>query len=402
MSNASSQADRQYSPLYFLASLGAGGLSVTFFMFLMFWVPHKGRPVPVFEDIMAAFSSGDWPLQTAIIIAAVGIAGFTVLNLKSLIWNLRAFARFKASPTFEGFSKSNAESTQSALPLALAMTVNALFIVGLVFVPGLWSIVEYLFPLAMIAFGLIAVLALRIIGRFLGRILGSGSFDQSANGSYAQVLPAFSLAMIAVGMSAPAAMSHVQTTVATSLILSMILGIAAAIYAILALIAGTIAMLKHGTAREAAPTLMIFVPLMTVLGIMMLRQNHGLHVLFNVHGAPAETMMLITKLLAVQLVFLGLGMAVLRAQGYFGDFVMGSKTSPGSYALVCPFVALAVMGHFFINKGLVASGVVEKFGTGYWALTAIALSVQLIAILLVVRLNRQHFGASRMAAVPAE
>ena len=36
-------ADQSYSPLYFLASLGAGGLAVTFFMYLMFWVPHPAR-----------------------------------------------------------------------------------------------------------------------------------------------------------------------------------------------------------------------------------------------------------------------------------------------------------------------------------------------------------------------
>ena len=49
-------ADR-YSPLYFLVSLGAGGLAVTFFMYLMFWVPHPTRPVPVFEDVAAAFAA---------------------------------------------------------------------------------------------------------------------------------------------------------------------------------------------------------------------------------------------------------------------------------------------------------------------------------------------------------
>ena len=36
-----------WSPLYFLASLGAGGLAVTFFMFLMFWVPHPGLSVVI-------------------------------------------------------------------------------------------------------------------------------------------------------------------------------------------------------------------------------------------------------------------------------------------------------------------------------------------------------------------
>ncbi len=35
-----------YSPLYFLAARGAGGLTVTFFMYLMFWVPIRDRPCP--------------------------------------------------------------------------------------------------------------------------------------------------------------------------------------------------------------------------------------------------------------------------------------------------------------------------------------------------------------------
>ena len=38
------------------------------------------------------------------------------------------------------------------MPLALAMSVNVGFIIGLTFVPGLWSIVEYMFPAAILAF----------------------------------------------------------------------------------------------------------------------------------------------------------------------------------------------------------------------------------------------------------
>ena len=398
----SSVATQHYAPLYFLASLGAGGLSVSFFMFLMFWVPHNGRPVPIFEDILAAFQTGALPMQTAIIIAVVGIAGFTILNIKSLIWNLNAFAAFKKSEGYEKFAKSNAASTQLAMPLALAMTVNALFVVGLVFVPGLWGIVEYLFPAAIVVFMMIAILALRMIGSFIGDVVASGSFDETANGSFAQALPGFALAMTAVGLSAPAAMSGIKATVATSLVLSTLIGVIAAVYATMAIFAGLLGMIRHGAAREVAPTLMIIVPLMTVLGIMMLRQNHGLHVMFDVHDAPAETLMLTAKLLGVQFAFLGLGLAVLKVQGYWDDFVIGEKTSVGSYALVCPFVALSVMGHFFINKGLVASGVVEKFGTGYWALSAVAIAMQLIAIAMVLRLNRQHFTAIQPAAIPAE
>ena len=406
MSHASPRPADTYSPLYFLASLGAGGIAVSFFMFLMFWVPHPGRPVPIFEDILAAFTSGGTLLQATIVVAWIGIAVFAALNLASLVWNLRALARFKRTEGYQALRASNAESTLLALPLALAMSVNAMFIVGLVFVPGLWGIVEYLFPLAMIAFGAIAWIALRTIGDFLGRILSQGGlFDVTAHNSFAQLLPAFAVSMIAVGFSAPAAMSTNPATVAVALVLSTLLGVAALVYTALAATTAFASMLHHGTAREAAPTLMIIVPIVTVLGIMFLRQDHGLHTTFDVHGGAGETMIFLARLLAIQIVFLGLGLLVLRRQGYFRDFVLGEKTSPGSYALVCPAVALSVMLHFFVNKGLVAAGAVAKYGLVYWAVSGLALGLTVVAIALVLRLNAQHFGRARpatAASVPAE
>ncbi|KUF09439.1 TsoY family (seleno)protein [Pseudoponticoccus marisrubri] len=392
-----------YSPLYFLASLGAGGIAVTFFMFLMFWVPHPGRPVPIFEDISAAFLTGGPAMQAAIGVAVLGIAYFATLNIRALIWNLSAFAAFRKSEAYAELRRSNAESTLLAMPLAMAMSVNALFIVGLVFVPQLWSIVEYLFRLAMVAFGLIAVLAFRQIGAFLGRVLSKGGvFDVTAHNSFAQLTPAFAVSMIAVGFAAPAAMATNLTTVAASLVLSTILGTVAILYTGFAAVTALGSMLQHGTAREAGPTLMIIVPIVTVLGIMFLRQDHGLHTTFAAHGNDGETLVFLSRLVAIQLAFLGLGAVVLRAQGYFADFVLGPKTSPGSYALVCPFVAFAVMLHFFTNKGLVAAEVVEKFGIGYWAVTGVAIAFQLVAIALVLRLNRQHFTARTPVVVPAE
>lgn len=400
--HASRPADT-YVPTYFLSSVGAGGLAVTFFMYLMFWVPHPGKPVPVFEDISAAFATGTPALQGAIIAAALGIAVFAFMNIKGLIWNLGQLSQFAKTERYTALRNSNAESTLLAAPLAVAMSINASFIVGLVFVPQLWSIVEYLFPAALVAFALTGIWALRLIGSFLGRVLSKGGvFDVTAHNSFAQMLPAFALAMVAVGLSAPAAMSGNTATVGTSLVLSTLFGVAATIYAAVAVFTAFNSMLHYGTAKEAGPTLLIIVPLMTVLGIMLVRQNHGLHTTFEVHTTAGETMVLLARLLAVQLAFLGLGLAVLRRQGYFKEFVMGPKTSAGSYALVCPGVALSVMLHFFINKGLVAAGVIAKYDVTYWGLTAIALIAQFAMVALVFRLNRQHFTRHAPAAVPAE
>ncbi|MEP2715976.1 hypothetical protein [Pseudophaeobacter sp.] len=400
-----SAAEQNYSPLYFLASLGAGGLAVTFFMYLMFWVPHPGQPVPVFEDLIAVLQNGSTPLKAAVVIAIAGIAVFVFLNVKLLLWNFATLSRFKKTDAYRTLRQTNGETTLLAGPLATAMTINGGFIVGLVFVPQLWSVVEYLFPAAMVAFVLVGIWAFRLIGHFLGRVLAEGgAFDMTAHNSFAQLLPAFALSMVAVGLSAPAAMSGNTVVVGTSLVLSTFFGITAMLYATYASVTAFSAMLMHGTAREAGPTLMVIVPLLTVLGIMMLRQNHGLHAAFDVHGAPAETLMLLARILTVQIVFLLLGTLVMLRQNYFGDFVFGSKLSPGSYALVCPGVALSVMLHFFINKGLTGAHVIDKFSLAYWVLIAVALASQWAMIALVLRLNQQHFKAdpSHTAAVPAE
>ncbi len=393
-----------WSPLYFLASLGAGGLAVTFFMFLMFWVPHPDQPVPVFEDILAAFNGGALAMKTAILVAVTGIAGFAFLNIKMLIWNLRRFAEFRATQSYEKLVNSNGETQFLAVPLALAMTVNAGFILGLVFVPGLWSVVEYLFPMALIAFALIAYIAFRQIGRFLGRVLSEGGvFDMTANNSFAQLLPAFALSMVAVGMSAPASMSTVAATVGISMILSVVLGTIAALYAVIAAILAFNSMLHHGTAKESAPTLMVVVPILTVLGIMTMRQEHGLHTTFQAHGGVADTLLLTTTILAVQIVFLGLGLLVLKRQKYAETYLRGEGNSAGAYALICPGVALSVMLQFWINKGLVGADLIAKFGVAYWSLTALAIASQIAMIVLVLILNHRHFARRpSVQSVPAE
>lgn len=393
----------KYNPLYFLASVGAGGLSVTFFMYLMFWVPHKGRPVPIFEDLIAVMQSGSIGLKIAVIVAWVGIAAMVFLNLKYLIWNLKQFSAFKQTEAYQSLKNSNAETTILAMPLALAMSVNGMFVAGLVFVPGLWMIVEYLFPLAMLAFLAIGILALRIIGDFLGRVLTKGGvFDVTAHNSFAQMLPAFALSMVAVGFSAPAAMSHTTSVVAISLVGSTFFGTAAIVYALVALVTAFNSMLHYGTSKESAPTLMIVIPILTVLGIMFMRQTHGLHEAFEVHSSAAESMVFLASLVTIQILFAALGLVVLARQGYWKSFVFGNETSPGSYALVCPGVALSVLTHFLLNAGMVKAGVVDKFSLIYWVVSAIAIALQFAMVALVVRLNKQHFSRNMAVAQPAE
>ena len=403
MSNIQTRPSDTYSPLYFLASLGAGGLAVTFFMWLMHWIPHPGKTVPVFEDITAAFASGTVLTQGMIVAAMIGIAVFSFLNLKLLVWNLRRYADWSKTESFAKFSKTNAQSQVMALPLALAMSVNVLFIIGMVFVPGLWSVVEYLFPLALVAFIAIGVYAFKLYGGFLGRVLTEGGFNSAANNNFGQVLPAFAFAMVGVGLAAPAALSTVPALSGLGLVLSTFFLMTSGLIAVVAMILGLRSMMENGANPETAPTLSIIVPLLAVLGILSLRQNHGLGEHFGSPEMAGETLVMLARFLSVQVLFLLFAGLILIRQGYAKRFLFGNETSPGSYALVCPGVGFAVLIHFFVNKGLVEAGLIAKFGAGYWALTAVALASQLAMIWLVLHLNRRHFATPKaVEAVPAE
>jgi hypothetical protein len=265
---------------------------------------------------------------------------------------------------------------------------------------GAWS--RYLFPAALVAFALIGVYALRQLGAFLARHFAQGGFDVRANNSFGQMMPAFTLAMVGVGLAAPGAMSATALTAGVSMVLSTFFLTAAVVILIVGLVLGLHAMLEHGAAVEQAPTLLIVIPITTVLGILLLRQDHGLHVHFESHSSPGDILVMLSRLLSVEVLFGLLGLTALRATGYIRRFVTGGEVSVGAYALICPGVALSVMLHFWINKGLVGAGLIAKFGAAYWALTALALASQAAMIVLFVVLYRRHFLREAAVAVPAE
>ncbi len=380
-----------YAPLYFLASLGSGGLVVTFFMWLMHWTRHPGRSVPVFEDIITAFTAGSLAARAMIIIAVAGVVFYAFLNIKFLIWNLNQFRKWKQSDSYSKIRSSNAETQLLAMPLALAMSVNVCFMLGMVFVPRLWHVVEYLFPLAMIAFVAIGILAFKMLGRFFGRVLTTGGFSCVANNSFAQALPAFALSMVGVGLAAPAGMSTAPLAAGIGLVLSTFFLVAALVISVIALVLGIRSLMENGADIETAPTLSIFIPLLTIISILMLRQSHGLGEHFALASGGANRLMMLSQFLSAQLFFALLTMAVLRRLGYASRYIFGQEASVGSYALVCPGVALSVMIQFWLNRGLVDAGLVTKFSIGYWVISALAIAIQFATMWLVFILNRKHF-----------
>ncbi|WP_316858142.1 TsoY family (seleno)protein [uncultured Cohaesibacter sp.] len=395
-----------YSPLLFLASLGAGGAMVSMYMFLMFMVPHKGRPLAIFDDVVAAFNGDQLAYKIMIPIVLAGIAVFLYLHIRTLIWNVIEFNKFRASDAYDGFVRSNNGIQLMAIPLTFAMTMNGGFIAGAVFVPGLWRLSEYLLPAALVGFGIIGYFALKIFSQFMVNALVNGHFDCEKNNSLAQMLSVFSLAMVGVGFSAAAAMSHVQVTSAVGYIGATFFFAAVIIFGTIKLVLGFRSMMDHGVNQETTPTLWIIIPIITILGIGMFRMTKGLEHNFGAHVEPASLFAMLTSLISIQAVFGLIGYAIMKKVGYFERFVSGPDKSPGSLALVCPGIAAVVLANFFINWGLVGVGVVDKFSIAYFVLYVPVVWLQIKTFMvmfhLVGKLLREDKQVSSPQTAPAE
>ena len=150
-----------FSPICFLSALGAGGLSVSFYMYLMFMIPHRGVPMTTFDFWYPIVLKGNW-LSAVSVVCAIGIVYFAVLHFKLLWWNIQQFKIYKQSPAYQVMATSNAEVTLMTIPLTLSMSINVCFVLGALFVPKLWSVVEYLFPFAILGFLVAGAYALNI------------------------------------------------------------------------------------------------------------------------------------------------------------------------------------------------------------------------------------------------
>ncbi len=376
----------KYNPLYFLAALGAGGLAVSFFMYPNFMIPHKGYPMITFDHLYPILMGDD--KLTAILTggALLAIIALALLHFRLLFWNIGEYRKYKKTDEFQSLLKSNREISLMAIPLTLAMTVNVCFILGVVFVPNLWSVVEYLFPFAIGTFFIIGLYALKILGDYFTRIFIEGDFNLSENNNFAQMIAVFAFTMIAVGLAAPGAMSHHKEINAIGMFLSIFFLSIAIILGVIKMTISFKSTLEHGIDKGSSASLWIMIPILTLMGITFIRLTMGLHHGFEETISKPSFFTLTSAIISLQ-IFIGIiGFKIMKSVGYFDDHSKGSSANAGSFALVCPGVAFFVFGMFFLVFGLVQNGLITPMSPAFFALLTPLILIQLQTIRVFFRL----------------
>ena len=379
----------KFSPTCYLAALGAGGLSVSFFIYLMFLVPHPDTPMATFEYVMKALERGDW-LSFVSAFSLVFIIAFAFFHFKLLIFNTKQYLKFRKTEAYQALIKSNGQISLMTLPLTYTMSINVGFVLGAVFVPGLWSVVEYLFPFALIGFAINGYFALKIFFEYFSRLLVNGDFDFTKNNNLTQMISIFALAMVAVGFAAPGAMSSNIAVNAIGIFFALLFASLAVLLTVIKIIFGFKNMFEHGLGLETAPSIWIMLPILTLLGITFIRITFGLEHNFQAINDKTSLFVLTSVVLSLQIIFGILGYMVLKKLGYFEKFIKSNdEKSALSFALICPGVAFFVFGMFFVNIGLEQTGILEKYSLIYFLLMIPFIYIQVKTIQLFFRLYKK-------------
>ena len=378
----------KFSPMCFLASLGAGGLSVSFFMYLMFLVPHPNTPMATYDFIMPALIKGDW-LSFVVAFSLVFIIAFAFLHFKLLIWNTKQYNLYKKTASYQELINSNSQITLMTIPLTFAMTINVCFVLGAVFVPGLWGIVEFLFPFALIGFMVVGYFALKIFFEYFSRLLIKGDFDFSKNNNLSQMISIFALSMVAVGFAAPGAMSHNLVINSIGIFGALFFASLAMLLMLIKLTMGFKNMFEKGLGLEAAPSIWILIPILTLLGITFIRVSFGLEHNYATPLAKSSLFVFTSTILSLQIIFGILGYIVMKKMGYFEKYIHSEDKSSVSFALICPGVAFFVFGMFFVNFGLAFNGIVAKYSIAYFIIMLPFIYVQIKTIIYFFKLYKK-------------
>lgn len=379
----------KFSPLYFLSALGSGGLAISFFMYLQFMVPHKGTPMATNDHIMQAAEAGPAWVSALIYIAMAGLALFGITHLRLLFWNLKEFFAFKETLNYKQLQDSPQAISLMAIPLTLAMSVNVMIVSAVVFIPGLWSVVEYLFPVSLTSFSLIGLYALRIFGKYMVKVIINGDKNFVNTNSLSNLLSIFTFAMIAVGFAAPAAMSHIMTVNAIGLSLSVLFLSLAGILSVVKFTLGFRSIIEKGIAQEGSPSLWIIIPFLTLAGITVIRLLMSLDHHFGDSVSNPTLLVFSTFIVGLQIINGIIGYFVMKKNNYFNEYLDGEKKSAASFSLICPGVAFFVFGMFFLHFGILRNGIVDQFSIAYFVLLIPFAFIQYKTIAAFFKLNKR-------------
>ena len=331
---------KKFSPNMFLMALGAGGIAVSGFAFLNYTVTHsKGlityamlhaKNLSSFEKFLYGFT------ETYMII-------FTVIHLILTFFLLKRYFNWKGTKEYKQILNNPLLNSSLLVPfVSLFMTFNVVLGTVRYFVPMISDNLQAMMLPGLIAWGLLWLILMLLETKILV-IAFSSKFDVSKI-SFAWLMQPFSLGMATVtgtGIAALATNASIAHVAAFISLISFTMAIFLLVFKLFFLFKKSLSEEKLPD-TQLLPSVLMVVPILTVLGISAFRYGHYLERQFGFHlGAYFLIVTLVTFVFQTWYLFFGLNLI----KKYLSK-EMSKEYHVSQWGLVCPFVAYAVMGSF--------------------------------------------------------
>lgn len=329
-----------FTPLVFLASLGAGGIAVIPFVLMQYTVEHgKGliTRVQLWSDGLAGLGAFYYYFLEAVMI------GFTAIHFILTVYFLAKLIKWLKTEEFKTMLYNPLKNTALLAPLiSLLMTMNVFIGPIRYFLPVLSENFQSLFLPAMLFWSALFVFVIYTEIKLLGISFSKGFDIDKIN--FGWLLHPFLLGMLSVVGTGIAAMSQnsiIADLAAFMSLISMSMGL------FLLIVKMVVIFKSHFAAsglpeKQFLPSFLIVVPNITLFAISAFRFGHYLesHQGFEL-GAYFYLVMGVA--FAFEVWYLLFGLFLLKdyfKKNHFQDFYVTQ------WGFICPLVAFAVLGGF--------------------------------------------------------
>ena len=370
--------EKSFSPLTFLASLGAGGIAVIPFVLMQYTIEH-GKGLITRAQLWANNYKGITAFYYYALEAVMIVFALLHITL-SVYFAVKLFGWMKTGAHKELISDPLRNTGMLAPLISLLMTMNVFIGPLRYFFPTMSNNFQSMFLPAMIFWSVLFVFIMWFEIKLLGISFSKG-FDIS-NITFGWLLHPFLLGMLTVVGTGIAAMSKNPSIADTAAFMSMI---SFSMGVFLLLVKLIVIFKSHFAApglpeKQFLPSFLIVIPNITLFAISAFRFGHYLESHHGFHlGAYFYFVMGLS--FAFEIWYMLFGLSLLKdyfKKYHFKEFYVTQ------WGFICPLVAFVVLGAFVYN--VVASSPV---------LYAVFVVTIVVTIALYFELLRKHIKCSR-------
>lgn len=387
----------QFQVLHILAALGAGGMTASFFFIVNFMTYHPETAFISFDQLKANYLGGTSMNQIVVQLYMLGATASAILHFVLLRRWFKGFAQFRQTPAYETLKNSNAEVQLMAIPLTLTMSMNVFFILGAMYIPGLFDVIsllgiqaqmiDFMLVGAGIYFTVMLVMALKIFSVYWMRLV-DGNLDFVQNSNLAQLLAIFAFGMIGVSLGA-LSFSKIQGIALFGMSMAYIVVTLTILLGLIKLIIGFKSIFEKGIPAPATVTLLLPMVITGMIVVGLLRADIGAIHALDIPRDGTYHLLLTTIGIGFSFFVALFAISVMRRKHYFQQLKQG-KLDSSAFALICPGFAFEIQLVLWLNIGLVFTGFVTFDSTIYYLLWAPMVALQLVTIYFFSKLLKQH------------